>query len=532
MSEKCKLCDAEAADWDGETLDEHLLANHTETEIRIMYEERHERLFSDGDPVIDDGPDEPEPSDDSFADESDGVDPFGDTQGRKWFVIGVGGAGNNIVDAILMRRDTLLRNDEDRAAIWQGGLAGYGILNTNIIELEETYYAQEEKGYDRNALLTNAIIGVGEHDYVGMGRRWIAGKEVMEKDFEDGPNPFVERWDMNEQHLQDAQAIMFVHSVTKGTGCGSTPVLADRIRTDVLNDDRQSVLSKALFSSVVIPSAEGKRSNFGGRSRTNGVVGLARISRAVDAIIPFDNERLDAAGTDVSPRIDGIERYNPPQYADLNKPLVAYLEAFTMSSTPQFVDQEATLSVRGEVFDVSDSYLPVVDKYPLDMAEERRPAVVLAPVLGRARGSTITASQLETLISNALFQNRLARFDPKTAWGATFLLYGPEEKMRDAATLVSDGVFDDIVGGEEFLDVTRTSGTESIDIYVDQLVIPYVDDVYLWGALWNPRMPSLERMYEHAAEIKDGNSRRAKNLQEVWEQVEPLFSCLGRENMG
>jgi len=536
---RCKICSIPDDKWNQGTLDEHIVEEHgnEQAAIRAVYEDRYGDLFEDGEPVVpavdesDEADEVDEPNSEGATTPSEG---FGDfdtgSYGKKWFVIGVGGAGNNIVDAMLMRRDTLRRGEEDRALIWEGGLAGYGILNTNIAELEQTYYAQEERGYSREQLMMNSIIGQGAHGYQGMGRRWDHGKKVMESDFEDGLNPFRDRWDMDPQQIRDAQALMFVHSVTKGTGCGSTPVLARQVREEVLNDD--FVISKALLSSVVIPSEGQNGTSAGGKARVNGVVGLARMSEAVDAIIPFDNERLDAVGTDIRPQIDGLGEYNPPHYADLNRPLVAFLEAFTMSSTPQFVKQDASMSIHGDVFDVADSFRPVEDKYPLDLDGDVRPAVVLAPVLGRARNDRMSMSQLETLVSNALYQNRLAKFDPETAWGGTFLLYGPESKMEQISDHVADGSFRELLASEDFLDAGYQPGTESVDIHVEQLVTPALDDVYLWGTLWNPRMPSLEGMYDHAKEIKEGNTKQAENLREAWEYVEPLFSCLGRENMG
>ncbi|WP_135827752.1 FtsZ/tubulin family protein [Halorussus halobius] len=550
---KCRICFETETEWAEDSLDEHLLGSHAddETSVRAVYSDRHERLFEGGEPAdlgddgSDDAPDAragPGPLSDSGAsdagrtgaaggvDADDGsstdADLLDDTYGKKWFMVGVGGAGNNIMDAILLRKNTLERNNEDRSLVWRGGLAGYGMLNTNIAELEQTYYAQELNEYSRLELLSNAIIGQGKHDYSGMGRRWDNGEKVLRADFEDG-NPFRDRWDMDPSDIRDAQALMFVHSVTKGTGCGSTPALAEHVREEVLSDDY--VIGKALLSSVVIPSAEDK---FGGRARTNGAVGLARMSQAADAIIPFNNERLQDVQGDIKPRIEGIEQYNPPQYTELNKPLVAFLEAFTMSSTPQIVDQNATMSIQGDVFDVSDSFRPVEDKYPIDMDREYTPAVILAPVLGRSRDARLDKSGLEILVRNALFHNKLSDFDPTTAWGGTFIVYGPEEKMEHVSPYVNDNTLLEIIGGEEFLNVDDVSGAESIDIHISQMVIPYLDDVYLWGTLWNPKMPSLEAMYEHAKQLKEeGNSRQAESLRDIWHLVDPLFSCLGRENM-
>lgn len=542
MTDICKICMQRSDKWAGGSLVEHLARAHADepASVEQVYPDRKEAALSGNGPA-DDGPDDSDdPTDtDEFGraetpapagTETPSDDLMDSAYGKKWFLIGVGGAGNNILDAVLLRRATLEENNERRARIWQGGLAGYGLLNTNVSELEQTYYAQEEKGYSRNDILPNCIIGFGEHDYAGAGYRWDKGRDLAEVDFADGADPFRERWDLKGERIQDSQAVMFIHSVTKGTGCGATPVLAEKLREKVLDDG--FIVSKPMFSSVVIPSKGTQYSEFGGRAKVNGVVGLARTSRAVDAIIPFDNKRLEDVGADISPRIDRLEEYNPPQYVEVNKPLVAFLEAFTMSSVPQFLNRDATMSIKGDVFDPADSFRPVQDKYQRDPDREFSPAVVLAPVLGRSRANTFDESKLELLVRNALFQNKLAEFDPTTAWGGTFLVYGPEGKMEDVSELIGDGTLASIIGDEQFLDAGRSTGIESVDIHVKQLVTPYLDDVYLWGTLWNPEMPSIEEMYDHALTLKqEGNSEQAENVREVWDEVEALFSCLGRENM-
>ena len=553
MTDICKICMQRSARWEGSTLVEHLARAHRDepASIEQIYPELKDEALSGPLPSDDSMPstaesvDEPEGFGQSTSDSSPSStgqaadttstppsdDLLDDAYGKKWYLIGVGGAGNNILDAVLLRRETLETNNERRARIWQGGLSGYGLLNTNVSELEQTYYAQEEKEYSRNDLLPNCIIGFGEHDYAGAGYRWDLGRDLATADFANDANPFAERWDLKPDGLQGSQAVMFVHSVTKGTGCGATPVLAERIRETVFDDD--FVLSKPLFSSIVIPSEGTEYSQFGGRAKVNGVVGLARAARTVDAIIPFDNNRLEDVGADIRPRIDRLSEYNPPQYVEVNKPLVAFLEAFTMSSVPQFLDRDATMSIKGDVFDPADSFRPVQDKYPRDPDREFTPAVVLAPVLGRSRANSFDASKLELLVRNALFQNKLAEFDPTTAWGGTFLVYGPESKMQDVSALISDGTMADIIGDEQFLDAGRSSGIEAVDIHLKQLVTPYLDDVYLWGTLWNPKMPSIESMYDHALTLKqEGNTQQAENVRDVWDEVEALFSCLGRENMG
>lgn len=541
MTDICKICMQRSNKWAGGSLVEHLAQAHRDepASIEQVYPDLKEAALSGGESNADNQNDASGPAStdesarvvsDASGTETPSDDLMDDAYGKKWFLIGVGGAGNNILDAILLRRATLEENNERRARIWQGGLAGYGLLNTNVSELEQTYYAQEEKGYSRNDLLPNCIIGFGEHDYAGAGYRWDLGRDLIEADFADGADPFQERWDLKGERIQDSQAVMFIQSVTKGTGCGATPVLAEKLREKVIDD---GIVSKPLFSSVVIPSKGTQYSEFGGRAKVNGVVGLARTSRTVDAIIPFDNRRLEDVGADIRPRIDRLEEYNPPQYVEVNKPLVAFLEAFTMSSVPQFLDRDATMAIKGDVFDPADSFRPVQDKYQRDPDRDFSPAVVLAPVLGRSRANTFDKSKLELLVRNALFQNKLAEFDPTTAWGGTFLVYGPEGKMQEVSELIGDGTLAGIIGDEQFLDAGHANGIESVDIHIKQLVTPYLDDVYLWGTLWNPEMPSIESMYDHALTLKqEGNSEQSERVREVWDEVEALFSCLGRENMG
>lgn len=533
MSEICKICMMRRFEWETDELKGHIINDHIEEpeSVQEVYPNISENVDFDQSSDKNDK-NESDIGEEIFQSQTSQSNTDDNTYGKKWYLIGVGGAGNNIIDSILLRRDTLLDKNKPRSRIWEGGIAGIGSLNTNITEIEQTYYAQEEMEYSRNDLLPNTIIGMGEHDYAGAGYRWDFGQALMYKDFGENKDPFNERWDMRKQDIKDSQAVMFLHSVTKGTGCGSTPVLAEEMRQSVLESDDR-FLSKPLFSGVVIPSKGGQYSEFGGRAKVNGVVGLAKISKQVDAIIPFNNNRLDEVEAEIQPDIHRIEDYIPPQYQHLNKPLIGFLEAFTMSSIPQFLDREATMNIMGDVFDPADSFRPVQDKYNHNPDRNFTPAVVLAPVLGRSRANQINENKIELLIRNTLFQNKLADFDPNTAWGGTFLLYGPEEKMNQVSSFVSDGRVNEILSKEEFLNASRSGGVGSIDIHIKQLVVPYLNDIYLWGTLWNPKMPALEEMFDHADRIKqEGNTEQAENLRNNWDTVETLFSSLGRENMG
>jgi len=463
-----------------------------------------------------------------------GSTPLSGATGNKWQMIGVGGAGNHILDAILLRRETLREQNSPLAQVWDGGLADYAGLNTNIAELGNTFYAQQDRAFSREKLITNGMIGYRHHNYSGAGRNWKVGRTLMQKDFEDEKNAIKDRLDVDQRDLEASQAVMLIHSVTKGTGCGSTPVLAKNIRNLVSEGTGvadATTLSKPILSSVVLPS----ETEFGASEMVRGVVGMAYLSKHVDGIIPFDNSKLDAQRTDFAVDIDqaALEHYNPPMYTDVNRLLVTFLEAFTMSSTPQSADTTGTERISGEVFDVPDSFRPVQRKYSVASERAYTPAVVMAPVIGTTSASRFDRARLDTLARSTLLQGQLVDFDPKSAWGGTFMAYGPAEKMEELEPLLQDGELTSILSGQDFLAREQYDGPSSIDIYVNQLVVPHVDNVYLWGLIWNPNLPTLERMYKHARElVEQSENKEAQELREAWETIEPLFDCLGRENMG
>lgn len=572
MSDKCLICTQEI---DEPTIQEHIAANHANTapSVEKIYPEIYDDIFDEegelrptfqSDDTVTVGNTDDESSESETPSQSDdpggqSADPdeagaglamsdtsaqpdstvgtagsLGGPTGNKWSMIGVGGAGNHILDAVLMRRDTLREENNPLAGVWEGGLGSYVGLNTNLAELGETYYAREDQEFAREALVTNGMIGYREHNYGGAGRNWKFGREMTQKDFEGEKNAIMDRLGLTVRDLEASQAIMFVHSVTKGTGCGATPVLAENVRelvTQGTGDASRRAYSKPLLSSVVLPSGQ----EFGASEMVRGVVGMAYLSKAVDAIIPFDNSMLENPPADLAVDIDQelIETYNPPMYTDINRLLVTFLEAFTMSSTPQSADTAGTARINGEVFDVPDSYRPVQRKYSTGTDHDYKPAVVMAPVIGKTGARTFDRSRLDTLARSTLLQGQLVEFDPKTAWGGTFIVYGPEEKMEELAPLLKRDELRSILGGEDFLDRAGFEGPNSIDLYVDQLVVPHVEDVHLWGLLWNPHLPTLEEMYDHARElIEHSDSVEATELREIWDTVEPLFDALGRENMG
>ena len=578
MASRCKICANKITE---PSLEKHIVENHDDhaDSVRKAYPTLYEDLFEgdnlavqfideepsadlmDTGPAEDATPSEEPPASDVDSNSTTGSDRVNSASGdgdrsasavdgdgsvsegesaagidrgtaKKWLMVGVGGAGNHILDAILMRRDTLNEENRELADVWNGGIADYLNLNTNRSEIYETYYAQIDKEYSPEALVSNCMIGHNEHAYSGAGRDWKRGRDWMEVDFDGETNAFRDRWDVDRQSLGGAQAVMLLHSVTKGTGCGATPVLAESLR-EMLEESGPGNLggvSKPILSSVVLPNEK----EFGGSEMVRGVIGMARLSKAVDGIIPFDNTQLEQIRPDLAVDVNEqwLRTYNPPKYTDVNRLLVSFFEGFTMSSTPISYDASATQRISGDMFDVPDSIRPAKQKYPVDMDVDYDPAVVMVPVLGRHDEPT-DRNDLDTLARSTLLQGQFIDFEPSTAWGGTFMIYGPRDKMEDLAPLLTSNELSSILGGQDFLDRASAGPGESVDVYVNQMVVPQLDSVHLWGLIWNPRLPSLESMYDHAEQlVSNSNSRQAKALDEVWKLVEPVFGNLGRENMG
>ncbi|WP_197427860.1 hypothetical protein [Halogeometricum sp. CBA1124] len=101
MTERCKICYRTAAEWETNTLDEHLANAHRDDpmSVKAVYAEAHDRLFDD-DGVVDadvgGGDDDEAQTDDEAdetADERTAPDLADTTYGKKWYVIGVGAPG-------------------------------------------------------------------------------------------------------------------------------------------------------------------------------------------------------------------------------------------------------------------------------------------------------------------------------------------------------------------------------------------------------------------------------------------------------
>jgi len=440
--------------------------------------------------------------------------PVRDTEDqRKWFVIGVGGTGGNLLDGILLRRDTLEQERNWLSAVWDAGIQGYGSLNTHKTELAETYWAATIKDND----VEDYVFGPGR----GAGTNDKKGQEYAEEAFRVG-DPFSYWNDINLQQVQQASAVMFLHSVVNGTGSGATPTVARELNDEVFSTGEIAMMSQEnpVYSAVVLPSA-GESGSDGGIKKKNAAVGLARMAKHVDAIVPFENSHLKTSEMTVA--VDGAEDYFR-NYVRENKSLLAFLEAFSMSAIPQ--TGESDRKVRGNMFDVSDPIDPLDGINPLGLSPDEQPAHVLAPAYNRIRASEFTSDVLERLVAATLSYNgKLVDFDETTAWGGPFLFICPPGTVTQVRDVVERHL-NDIIEDRDFLDVGDDEEILTTRNYVE---VPEVEDYRLWVTLWNPEMPAMDRFHEYATDKLENGGFYSSRLEEYATDIENLFGQLGRE---
>lgn len=421
----------------------------------------------------------------------------------KWYVFGIGGAGNGILDAVLMRRDSL-SEDHPMAGIWgNGGMQGYYMLNTNDDEVIGTYYAQVDNEWGKTRVVEDNIVGEGG----GAGQDAMLGRELMDEGID---NNQLEEMQLSKDDVRQGQGTLYLHSVEGGTGTGMTPVLASYLR----DNEKWAGEDKPTVAGTIIPDSVDD-------SYVNTVYGLGMLSKEVDAIIPFSNSNL-ADSKKPEARIDfSLGPQQKVGHESQNETLVRFLEAYTMPSNTGLVDVDGTDRAGHDGFDIRDSYQPVKRKYPKHLREPFKPATVCAPLFQSIETRDVAYDDIEYLVEKTLNHGRLIDFDPATAWGGTFLFLGPPRLMDQVASHVAD---DDVKRM-----VRESTDGEFLKLTVDQAVIPTLDALYLWGVMWNPRIPVLEAMYEKARDEKENGFRTEENemLDEEWNTLSPVFDQLG-----
>lgn len=458
------------------------------------------------------------------------VDGFLDDSGgrEKWFGFGIGGCGGNIVDALILRAEHLRdKPDHPLSDAWEGAIRGLAVLNADAnSELASTYWAQQYKDVDPSIIGDNYKIGPPE--YQGSGNVEQNGDEFASWSLkQDENNDFGgTHWGeaLQPNRIDEAQGVMLFHSAVKGTGTGATPTIAQALNEDVLTsrDDLDLALvdGSSVFSSVILPSM----GNLSSDDKRNGLVGMARLADAIDAIIPFDNDHLLNASDDLRVNLADAEGIQMKNHQGKNEILISFLETMSLTSAAPSDDQPQNL---GDQVDVQDIYNPAKDLLP---RRDDLPAVLLAPAYGHINpDGDISPAILDELVSDTLINGKLVNFDHQTAWGGAFLVAHSGE--YEELSTIGKRNLREILAKEEYLNFDLKGTGEMVPTSDYYVRIPGTDGIRLCGLIYNPQMPRLQSWRDWAEEIKGTNNPKAPRIEDVWDKVENLFELLGRQNM-
>ncbi len=465
------------------------------------------------------------------VDQDGHLDQFDADRNYRWFLFGVGGCGGNLIDSVILRSETIRNGAMDLDDAWPEAVRGIATVNTNSAdELDGTYYAQTYRSKDARDIAREYKIGPDGIE--GAGAVEKIGSQAAQWTFEQAEDDFAGvQWGGAADHsrISSAQAVIFLHSAVKGTGTGATPVIAQELDAAVGDNnigEQFDMLNTGLtkFSVSVLPDSSADKLEI-----SNGIVGFARLAKQVDAIIPFDNKNLDETPDSLRVNIEGTDNYQVHKYRERNEILVSFLETFAFSGVRKGGDEESVMG--GDGFDLEDAYNPARVLYAgggNDMA------VVMAPAYGEIRTGSgeFTQQALESLVTNTLTEGKLVDFDHETGWGGAFLFETPQSQHKQVEQVVNRH-FDGIVERPEHLNTGEDAveGDQMFPTRTQYLFRSDIDSVRLWALIYNPEMSRLTQWRNWGERHRGGPQQYQQRLDEKWDEIESVFTLLGRKNL-
>lgn len=438
-----------------------------------MTEEKKERLLTD------------EPTKEDVEESSQGH-----------YVIGIGGCGNNLIDAILLRKNSKQFEEntpkEYEDQIW----VGHAMVNSNLAELANSYYFTEMKSQKPRIAASQYAF----HQY-GAGYNWKKGNDLL-TEYIDSNSSWDAQWgdDLRTSRLERANSIWLLHSAVGGTGAGATPKFAS-----LLQKASEMICEIPVISFPILRNLQ----DIEKQENINTIVGLSRLSTEVEAIIPISNEQVRRFG-----EYELLyNKYNEKKvsYSEENSVIVKFLELVGGCL--------ASAQDSGKYFDITDTYMPFKQYYPSD---KRTPAPILAPALKKSTREDLS-EHLEIAVHSLFVQGKLIDFDPSTAWGVYLLFCGSPDQTKNIS---NDICYDQLIDL-----VTEHVGTEidqSIELFVQTCQIEFsgLTDTWLMAFVVNPQIPEIYQAYNIADKYKTSETSISGGIRENWESIEGLINNL------
>ena len=382
---------------------------------------------------------------------------------KKLYVFGIGGAGGAILSTFLKYVDELKRNNDENGVILESGIEGWTILNTAIDDVQKLWISKK-RGWDRAIITDNNMIGRGLHDYKGAGMNWEHAEKWMEHDTTIQENAEIPRIFeiVDKTKIDDAQVVLIIHGVGKGTGSGAAPVIARFLK--------EQFPRKAIFTFTVLPF----RDEIGEGQADNGIVGFTKIVESADVVMAISNRIL----------FDRLQQYERGSWSiedikeEINSLLVKLIELLIVSSISDFYSL-----VDHDLNDIVE----LAKKHGHEINGKN--AGIIAPFIGKTM-----SGDLFYLLVTLPEEGMLAECNLRTAKGAIFLFVGPSQRikeiMNDANKKKDDSIF--------FKTVQRDILYPNIPLYLWYVEMPALKELHLLALLFDPEIEDLNIMLERA----------------------------------
>ena len=399
---------------------------------------------------------------------------------KKLYVFGIGGAGGAILSTFLKYVDELKRNNDENGVILESGIEGWTILNTAIDDVQKLWISKK-RGWDRAIITDNNMIGRGLHDYKGAGMNWEHAEKWMEHDTTIQENAEIPRIFeiVDKTKIDDAQVVLIIHGVGKGTGSGAAPVIARFLK--------EQFPRKAIFTFTVLPF----RDEIGEGQADNGIVGFTKIVESADVVMAISNRIL----------FDRLQQYERGSWSiedikeEINSLLVKLIELLLVSSISDFYSL-----VDHDLNDIVE----LLKKHGYEANGKN--AGIIAPFIGKT-----LSGDLFYLLVTLPEEGMLADCNLRTAKAAIFLFVGPHQRIKEIMDDTNKKKEDSIF----FKTVQRDILYPNIPLYPWYVEMPAQKELHLLALLINPEIEDLNIMLERA------------ESEEIKAKAKPIFNYLG-----
>ncbi len=464
------------------------------------------------------------------------------SEGRKrWFLVGVGGCGCNVMDDIVAN---VQRSGGPLKELYKSQIRGWTFFDTNLAHLKAISAIQSEakqlKG-DRSldAVLDDIIVnryllgGTYLRHRDGVGNEFIEAARAVRADRETidevSSRPRLENLLENAiinrfgplAEVIEAGAVMIFGGLGRGTGCGATPEIADWFGRGIGDE---SVAKPTVFVTYVLPSRQERDY---GRQAANCLYGLSEVyttkgkgigANPIKGIFVVDNEALNRFVRKFGKNLVGIKtsgsrwrRNDVFPLKEMNPPIVKFFQLL-INASPD------VSRMKGEVIRAVD--ISEIVRWSTTSKHETESSLIvpcITPIFGEEYDPQV-------LVYNAVKSGMLAECDPSTADGCYVIIAASRDLLERIRSKGGDiSVWN--LNPDEIVDlVGLDAGKAKSGIMCGGMVLESKkkDVMGALVLLRNPSLDNLGALNQHRAEFKE---TQVNLLEDEYDEREPRLQA-------